>query len=111
MTIKFNIDGSINSITGSNIFQYSVGANTIKMQIDKPQDSTVTISLVKADGTILSAKPCLPKTGEDLSAWFMFFGTSGSPDLTVEGDLDIAFTVSKNGVDFKHRTLYRHWFK
>ena len=98
---KFNNDGSLNETSGSNIFQYSSGANVIEMQIDKPQNSVVTISLVRADAVELSAKPCVAKLGST-NAWVYTFDKT---DLSVDGDLDIAFTISYNGVDLNTETI------
>lgn len=98
MIIKYNTDGSVNEYIGSNVFQNSVGFNSVEIQIDKPQDSIVTISLERADGVLLSAKPCEPKTDNVLSSWTYTFGSYGSPDLVVDGDLYIAFTITKDGV-------------
>lgn len=92
MLIKYNQDGSLNYIDGSNIFRKSNKVNNVDMSINLPLDSVVLISLVQDDGTQVPAKQCLPEQLEDGS--YIWRYSLEEYDLRLDGGLKISYEIN-----------------
>lgn len=92
MLIQYNQDGSVATITGSNIFRASNKVNIVDMSIPLPLASVVKISLKQDDDTLVSAKQCLlEQLGDGTYVWRY---NLSAYDLRLNGNLYISYIIT-----------------